>query len=88
MTKKPIPLVKYKFGDKFYEGLGKIGIRLPVTGSYLVNNEAQIVDVYVPLLLELDVLSRMRVVLDLEGFTVKFTRSNWTVTLIKNQGRA
>lgn len=72
---------KYKFGDQTYDSLGKLVIRMPVTDTYFVCIKAQIVHVDVPLLLGLDVLRRLKVILDFDKFTMTSTKGHWSVQL-------
>lgn len=63
-------------------------IRIPILESYVADIEAQVVDVDVPLLIGLEVLSRLKVVLDLNDFTIVSKTECWSVPLVKRNGHA
>lgn len=79
---------KYKFGDKTYDGLGTVVIRIPITETYFISIRAQVVEVNVPLLLGLDVLSRLKVILNFEAFTMSSTQDKWSIPLTRKLGHA
>lgn len=80
--------VKYKFGDQSYDGLGKFEVRISITETYFVDVEAQVVYVWVPFLLDLDVLSRIKVVLNLGEFTMTSSTGCWTIPLVNKLGHS
>lgn len=79
---------KYKFGDTTHDGLGKMKVRIPIKEDYFVDIEASVVDVDVPLLIGLDVLGRLKVILDFNEFTMSSTTENWTIPLSRKMGHA
>lgn len=68
--------------------MGSIQVRIPINGEYFVVILARIVDVDLPLLLGLDVLSRLKAVLDFGKYTMTSTAGNCTIPLTKRMGHA
>lgn len=79
---------RFKFGNTTYDGLGKLNVRIPIVDDYFIDVEASILDVDVPLLIGLDVLKRLKVILDFSEFTMSSTSEDWTVPLARKLGHA
>lgn len=58
-------MTNYKFGDASYNVLGKLDVQVSVTVAQLFMVEAFIVDEDVPLLIFLDVMDRLKAIINL-----------------------
>lgn len=76
----------YRFGDERHVGLGTINIDIPVSGSHYVKVVAEIVDVDVPFLLGLDVLTHIRAILDFNEDRLSGKFDDWSVPLVRKMG--
>lgn len=60
----------YRFGKTNHQGLGTIGIKIPVANNYYVSVQAEVVDCGVPFLLGLDQITNLKVVLDFDNDSI------------------
>lgn len=54
----------YNFGSHHHKGVGRINIRFPISDSFFLSFSADVLDVEVPLLLGIDVMSASRLILE------------------------
>lgn len=73
--------IKYKFGSNFGRGIGIMTVWIPVSKSYATEINAEVVNVAVPLLVCLDVLTRLRIVLDFDQDTKVSNQHRWSMPL-------
>lgn len=76
----------YKVGDKRYQGLEIMTVRIPVFEAHVVDIPAKIVDIAVPLPLGLDVRSQLKTVLDFDDSCLIGKSEQWKVPLTRKNG--
>lgn len=72
----------FKFGAHKHAGVGTIDVSIPSSPSFFISFDADVVDVDVPLLLGLDVLTSYRMVLNFTHDEVTSKKDNWSLPLV------
>ena len=76
----------FRFGTQAMESLGTLYFRIPVNDDFFVSFMASVVDINVPLLLGLDVMSEYKLVVDI-GDSILFSKlQGWMATLTQKLG--
>lgn len=78
--------VVYTFGSHRHKGVGRINIRIPISTSFFLSFTADVVDVDVPLLLGLDVLTASQLILDFAEDEVCSKADGWKFPLTRKNG--
>lgn len=76
----------FTFGSKKHSGLAYIKITIPVFDFSSLALNAHIVNIDVPLVLGLDILTRARIILNFSDDTVRSKTDNWQMPLIRKNG--
>lgn len=76
----------YKFGNASHDGVSIMTIRFLVSARNLAEIEAEIVDVNIPFLLELDVLRKFKTILDFVGNDTKSKCDEWMLPITQKMG--
>lgn len=79
------PRSTYRFANKRYRCTGYIRTSIPVSGSHVLDVKADAVDVEVPFLLRLDVLSDLNALLDVGNDKIVSPSSGWEVPLTQKR---
>lgn len=78
--------LQFKFGNKTYRGHGTINNRLPISEEHYVDIRAHIVDVDIPLLIGLDVLTHIRATIDFADDVLSSQDGQWSLNLRRKMG--
>lgn len=81
----PFPL-RFKFGDRTHLGQGIIQIRLPIQQHHFTTVVANIVNLDIPLLLGLDVLTQLRATIDFAEDVLSSKEGSWSLQLQRKLG--
>ena len=76
----------YKFGDRKFEGMGLLEIRIPVTDDFFLSFDVEVVNVDVPLLIGLEFLDTFKVSIDLANDRMLSRGGEWEIHLKTDQG--
>lgn len=77
---------RFRFGNKKHVGLGEMKIRIPFSQNYVIDVLADVVDVDVSFLLGLDVITKLRALLDIENDTIQSPLIDWRIPLTRKKG--
>lgn len=76
----------YTFGSHQHSGIGQVNILVPISHSFFLSFDADVVDANVPLLLGLDVLTSYRMILNFADDEVTSKADGWRLPLIRKGG--
>lgn len=76
----------YRFGNKKYDNIGTINIRMPLMESHVTDIDADVVDVNVPFLLGLNNLTKLKILLDVGKDRISSANLNWEMPVIRKHG--
>ena len=76
----------YTFGSRQHKGIGPVNIRVPVSSSFFFSFIADVVDVYLPLLIGLDVLKSVGLILEFADDEVRAKADGWSLHLVRKHG--
>ena len=78
--------LKFKFGNRCHIGLGRVEIRIPINGTYVLCPNIEVVDVDVPLLLGLDFLDEYKMIVDAANDLLESKIRAWSFLLTRKLG--
>lgn len=71
--------MRYRLGDDGRNGIGKIHIRISIRHDRFIPHNVDVVDAYIPLLLELEFLKKERFNIDLVDDTFEHKHEGWKI---------
>lgn len=74
------------FGNKFFKSIGVIHVNIPVTDKIFINVAPDIVEAVVPVLLELEVLTQLKALIEFEENTSLSRQDSWYIPLTQKFG--
>lgn len=76
----------FRFGDNQHECVGTLNIRMPVSDDVVIQFDAYIVPIDVPLLLGLDVLRKLKLIVSFENGSIQSPKGDWSINLVQKFG--
>lgn len=76
----------FRFGNRDHKCIGMLNIRMPVGEDIVVTFQSHVVSIDVPLLLGLDVLQKLKLLINFEDGTLHSPRDHWRVQLVQKFG--
>lgn len=76
-----------RFGYKRHDNVSAIRIRMPITETKVIDIDADVVEVDMPILLGLDNLTKLKALLDIGNDTITSKNMKWEVPLTRKRGQ-
>lgn len=73
---------KYRFGETSHSLIGSLIIRIPVPSTHVTPVSAEVINLYVPLLIVLDILFDRSAILDIGNHKITPTKRGWETPLV------
>lgn len=86
LTEHQSDSLHFKFGNNTHRGHGSLTVRLPVNSDHYIDVRAHIVNVDIPLLIGLDVLTSLRATIDFADDIVSAKDDSWSIKLRRKLG--
>lgn len=86
LRKPPTQPLQFNFGNSIHGGLGLLDMRLLIESGHYVQIRAHVVDVDVPLLIEFEVLTELRSVVDFADDVLAAKDGSWCIILRRKLG--
>lgn len=78
----------FKFGDKSHEELGTMQIKIPLSSYKFVEQNVHVINADVPFLLGLDVMKKLKMIVDFDSDTASSKLDSWTLPMTQKLGYA
>lgn len=76
----------YKFGDRLHQGIRALQVDIPVEEDYVICIAADVIDLDVPLLIDLDTLTHLKAIINFSADTMTTTSGIWHLPLRRKLG--
>lgn len=76
----------FRFGVHRHRSLGSVEIRIPIFGAHFIQLRVDVVNINIPFLLGLDIMTRYGMILDAEHLTLSSGPDGWTLPLRRKHG--
>lgn len=77
----------FRIGNNSHKGVGTLKIRVPVSGSHILDASAFVMDVKIPSLIVLIVLTHLNAILDVRENTISSPTEAWELPLFQKLGQ-